>query len=129
MVDYRDALLSVLDIRSGGDAGDHDPYDALCAMFDIAHALYWLDPNSVPSSWGFRPSMVGGPDYAECDASEMSDWHCGLHSNECCTARELLYTLAVTLSDPYGDAMGLRAERELVSLGNELNPYALMSEV
>lgn len=115
-------LLDILDIRSGKTT-THDPYDALCAMFDIANALYWLDPNSVPARWGFRAAPSGGLDYAEC-AGEVE---CETHpSGECCTVRMMLLELEVDLVAPYNDAFGSAAERALIELGNELNAYALL---
>lgn len=123
----REELLSVLDIRSGGEHGDHHPYGALCAMFDIAHALYWLDPNSVPAAWGFRPAPAGSPDYAECTEGDGDG--CPAHSGECWAAYALLTQAGVNLSDPYGDEHGLAAERALVELGTELHPYARLSDV
>lgn len=124
MSELHDALLGVLDVKSGKDT-DHDPYAALCAMFDIANALDWLDPNSVPAHWGFSPSPMGGLDYAECH--NASNGECGAHpSGECSTTRGLLYECGVVMSDPYGYPSGARAERALVELGNVLNPYALL---
>lgn len=118
------ALLDILDVRSGATV-THDPYSALCAMFEICNALYWLDPNMVPAGWEFRPSMAGGLDYAECGPDEECTVHCG----ECTTPRALLEACGVVMDDPYSTPAGELAESLLIELGNELNPYALMSEV
>lgn len=119
----QDTLLSILDIQSG-KAGDHDPYSALCAMFDIANALYWLDPNSVPAQWEFRQSPMGGLDYAEC-TTDIDAMECDAHpSGECTNALMLLMECGVNLSDPYSTDSGYAAERALIELGNVLNSYA-----
>lgn len=129
--DLRDAILDALDVRSGRD-GDHDPYSALCAMFDLAHALYWLDPNSVPSSWGFRPAPYGSIDYADC-AESVEDGACGLHCGECWAPREVLAVCGVALDGPYDTperwATADRAIEAMVAVGDELEPYAVLSDV
>lgn len=117
-----DSLLSVLDVPSG-ETTTHDPYGALCAMFTICDALYWLDPNSVPADWGFCAAPSGGLDYAECAGEHECETH---SSGECSTARMMLLELQVNLADPYGDAFGRAAEEALIELGNALNPDALL---
>lgn len=124
--DLRSAMIYALGIRSGAE-GDFDPYGALCAMFDVAHALYWLDPNSVPSAWQFSPGLGGDMDYAEC--TEGDGEGCPVHSDECREAYALLTACGVDLADPYGNEAGRAAERALIALGNELEPYAALSDV
>lgn len=123
---YGRALLSVLtDGWASGKTTDHSHEDVLASCFDVALALYWLDPNAVPAEWGFRAAPSGGLDYAECDTDGTAE--CVTHpSGECNTVHYLLWEAGITdFANPYGSnvAGGFTAEAALVCAGTIVSRY------
>lgn len=123
---YGHALLAYLaDSWASGKTTDHSHEDVLASCFDVADALYWLDPNAVPASWGFSPAPSGGLDYATCDTDGTAE--CVTHpSGECDTVHYLLAEAGVTdFGDPYGSnvAGGYTAEAALIYAGTIICRY------
>lgn len=91
--------------------------DVLLTRFDIAEALYFLDPNAIPAEWEFRIGAHGGWDYSTCVDNGDGEG-CETHSGECDGARMMLEDLGVDLDDPFNTrfAMVSHGERAIDSL-------------
>lgn len=127
-MDGHQLVHHLADLCMSGKTTDHDHGDIVAQCFDTYEALYWLDPNAVPASWGFRRGAAPDPDYAQCYAHSVNsdpEMRCPDHADDCWAARSILQDLGVNITDPYADwGNGLCAERALVYAGTVMCRYA-----